>query len=168
MDIKPVNPSIYPSPNPSGIKVAFNIDDSPAAKVRAEWKSLRRDLGNLICHIDGAVQGVTTIHEAREQGYKKGYEEGSSADKTARCADCRAREDSEKWSVEWRLFNDILTLDESDRELVRQFVKRLMKEDDAKDEKCCETCKYDNAIIYPCCICNIYSQYKPKKGENRD
>ena len=26
MDIKPVNPSIYPSPNPSGIKVAFNID----------------------------------------------------------------------------------------------------------------------------------------------
>ena len=27
MDIKPVNPSIYPSPNPSGIKVAFNIDD---------------------------------------------------------------------------------------------------------------------------------------------
>ena len=29
MDIKPVNPSIYPSPNPSGIKIAFNIDDSP-------------------------------------------------------------------------------------------------------------------------------------------
>ena len=27
MDIKPVNPSIYPSPNPSGIKVTFNIDD---------------------------------------------------------------------------------------------------------------------------------------------
>ena len=26
-DIKPVNPSIYPSPNPSGIKIAFNIDD---------------------------------------------------------------------------------------------------------------------------------------------
>ena len=27
MDIKPVNPSIYPSPNPSGIKITFNIDD---------------------------------------------------------------------------------------------------------------------------------------------
>ena len=27
MDIKPVNPSIYSSPNPSGIKVTFNIDD---------------------------------------------------------------------------------------------------------------------------------------------
>ena len=27
MGIKPVNPSIYPSPNPSGIKIAFNIDD---------------------------------------------------------------------------------------------------------------------------------------------
>lgn len=31
MDIKPVNPSIYPSPNPSGIKIAFNIGDSPTA-----------------------------------------------------------------------------------------------------------------------------------------
>ena len=31
MDIKPVNPSIYPSPNPSGIKITFNIDDSPTA-----------------------------------------------------------------------------------------------------------------------------------------
>ena len=30
-DIKPINPSIYPSPNPSGIKITFNIDDSPAA-----------------------------------------------------------------------------------------------------------------------------------------
>ena len=90
----------------------FNIDDNPTAKVRAEWKSLCRDLGNLFCHIDGVVQGVTTIHEAREQGYKKGYEEGSK-----------------KWSIERSLFNDILTMDESDRELVRQFVKRLMKED---------------------------------------
>ena len=27
MDIKPVNPSIYPSQNPSGIKVTFNIGD---------------------------------------------------------------------------------------------------------------------------------------------
>ena len=116
MDIKPVNPSIYPSPNPSGIKVTFNIDDSPTAKVRAEWKSLRSDLDDLICHIDGAVQGVTTIHKAREQGYKKGYEEGS-----------------EKWSVECSLFNDILTLDESDRELVRQFIKRLMKEGENHD-----------------------------------
>ena len=26
-DIKPINPSIYPSPNPSGIKITFNIDD---------------------------------------------------------------------------------------------------------------------------------------------
>ena len=129
MGIKPVNPSIHPSANPSGIKVAFNIDDSPTAKIRAEWESLRRDLGNLICHIDGTVQGVTTIHKAREQGYKKGYKEGS-----------------EKWSVECNLFDDILTLDESDRELVRQFVKRLMKEDNAKDEKCCETCKYDEAM----------------------
>ena len=34
MDIKPVNPSIYPSPNPSGIKITFNIDDNPTAKVR--------------------------------------------------------------------------------------------------------------------------------------
>ena len=34
MDIKPVNPSIYPSPNPSGIKIAFNIGDSSTAKVR--------------------------------------------------------------------------------------------------------------------------------------
>ena len=136
MDIKPVNPSIYPS---------------PTDKVRAEWKSLRRDLGNLICHIDGAVQGVTTLHEAREQGYKKGYEEGS-----------------EKWSVERNLFNDILTLDESDRELVRQFVKRLMKEDNAKDEKCCEMCKYDEAMTYPCHQCDNYSNYEPKKGKNHD
>ena len=151
MDIKPVNPSIYPSPNPSGIKVAFNIDDSPTAKVRTEWKSLRRDLGNLICHIDSAVQGVTTIHEAREQGYKKGYKEGSK-----------------KWSVECSLFNDILTLDESDRELVRQFVKRLMKEDNAKDEKCCEMCKYDEAMTYPCYMCDNYSHYEPKKGETHD
>lgn len=36
MDIKPVNPSIYPSPNPSGIKITFNIDDSPAMKRRKE------------------------------------------------------------------------------------------------------------------------------------
>ena len=36
MDIKPVNPSIYPSPNPSGIKIAFNIDDSPATNRRKE------------------------------------------------------------------------------------------------------------------------------------
>ena len=151
MDIKPVNPSIYPSPNPSGIKVTFNIDDSPTAKVRAEWTSLRRDLGNLICHIDGAVQGVTTIHEAREQGYKKGYKAGS-----------------EKWSVECNLFNDILTLGESDRELVRQFVKRLMKEDNAKDEKCCEMCKYDEAMTYPCYMCDNYSHYEPKKGETND
>lgn len=90
----------------------FNIDDNPTAKVLSEWKSLRRDLGKLMCHIDSIVQGVTTIHQAREQGYKKGYKEGS-----------------EKWSAECSLFNDILTLDESDRELVRQFVKRLMKED---------------------------------------
>lgn len=151
MDINPVNPSIYPSSNPSGIKIPFNIDDSPTAKIRAEWKSLRRDLGNLICHIDGVVQGVTTLHEAREQGYKKGYKEGS-----------------EKWSVECNLFNDILTLDENDRELVRQFVKRLMKEDTAKDEKCCETCKYNEAMTYPCCMCHIYSRYEPKKGENHD
>ena len=100
----------------------FNIDDNPTAKVLAEWKSLRRDLGNLMCHIDGIVQGVTTIHQAREQGYKKGHKEGS-----------------EKWSAECSLFNDILTLDESDREFVRQFVKRLMKEDNATDEKCFET-----------------------------
>ena len=102
----------------------FNIDDSPTAKVRAEWESLRRDLGKLMCYIDGTVQGVTTIHQAREQGYKKGYKEGS-----------------EKWSAECSLFNDILTLGESDRKLVRQFVKRLMKEDNATDEKCCETCE---------------------------
>ena len=93
----------------------FNIDDSPTAKVRAEWESLRRDLGKLMCYIDGTVQGVTTIHQAREQGYKKGYKEGS-----------------EKWSAECSLFNDILTLGESDRKLVRQFVKRLIigKEND--------------------------------------
>lgn len=151
MDIKPVNPSIYPSPNPSGIKIAFNIDDSPTTKVRTEWKSLHGDLENLICHIDGVVQGVTTIHEAREQGYKKGYEAGS-----------------EKWSVECNLFNDILTLDESDRELVRQFVKRLMKEDNTTYEKCCETCKYDEAMTYPCYQCDNYSNYEPKKGENHD
>ena len=35
-DIKPVNPSIYPSPNPSGIKITFNIDDSSTTKVRAD------------------------------------------------------------------------------------------------------------------------------------
>lgn len=151
MDIKPVNPSIYPSPNPSGIKIAINIDDSPSAKIRDEWKSLHGDLDKLICHIDGVVQGVTTIHEAREQGYKKGYKEGS-----------------EKWSVECGLFNDILTLNKSDRELVRQFVKRLMKEDAAKDEKCCETCKYDEAMTYPCYQCDNYSHYEPKKGENHD
>ena len=27
MDIKPINPSIYSSPNPSGIKIPFNIGD---------------------------------------------------------------------------------------------------------------------------------------------
>ena len=36
MDIKSVNPSIYPSPNPSGIKIAFNIDDSLAMNRRKE------------------------------------------------------------------------------------------------------------------------------------
>ena len=36
MDIKPVNPSIYPSPNPSGIKITFNIDDSPAMNRKKE------------------------------------------------------------------------------------------------------------------------------------
>ena len=51
----------------------FNIDDNPTAKVLAEWKSLRRDLGKLRCHIDGIVQGVTTIHQAREKSKKKGY-----------------------------------------------------------------------------------------------
>lgn len=35
-DIKPVNPSIYPSPNPSGIKITFNIDDSPDMNRRKE------------------------------------------------------------------------------------------------------------------------------------
>ena len=43
MDIKPVNPSIYPSPNPSGIKIAFNIDDSPTAKVRADVTNRRKE-----------------------------------------------------------------------------------------------------------------------------
>ena len=36
MDIKPVNPSIYSSPNPSGIKITLNIDDSPAMNRRKE------------------------------------------------------------------------------------------------------------------------------------
>ena len=35
-DIKPINPSIYPSPNPSGIKITLNIDDSPATNRRKE------------------------------------------------------------------------------------------------------------------------------------
>ena len=43
MDIKPVNPSIYPTPNPSGIKITFNIDDSPTAKVRADVTNQRKE-----------------------------------------------------------------------------------------------------------------------------
>ena len=43
MDIKPVNPSIYPSPNPSGIKIPFNIDDSSTTKVRADVTNLRKE-----------------------------------------------------------------------------------------------------------------------------
>lgn len=42
-DIKPINPSIYPSPNPSGIKIPFNIGDSPTAKVRADVTNRRKE-----------------------------------------------------------------------------------------------------------------------------
>ena len=43
MDIKPVNPSIYPSPNPSGIKIPFNIDDSSTTKIRADVTNRRKE-----------------------------------------------------------------------------------------------------------------------------
>ena len=42
-DIKPINPSIYPSPNPSGIKIPFNIDDSSTTKVRADVTNRRKE-----------------------------------------------------------------------------------------------------------------------------
>ena len=42
-DIKPVNPSIYPSPNPIGIKIPFNIDDSSTAKIRADVTNRRKE-----------------------------------------------------------------------------------------------------------------------------
>ena len=43
MDIKPVNPSIYSSPNPSGIKVAFNIDNSPTTVTNRRKENLMID-----------------------------------------------------------------------------------------------------------------------------
>ena len=42
-DIKPINPSIYPSPNPSGIKIPFYIDDSSTTKVRADVTNRRKE-----------------------------------------------------------------------------------------------------------------------------
>ncbi len=45
-------------------------------ELRAKWKSLRSDLGNLICQIDGKIENLKDLDASWQKGYDCGYQDG--------------------------------------------------------------------------------------------
>lgn len=45
-------------------------------EIRAEWKTLRSALGNLICYIDGKTEQLQDLQHSWQEGYECGHKDG--------------------------------------------------------------------------------------------
>lgn len=95
------------------------------ATLYEDWQTVKRELGRMVCRMENSVRAAESVEDVRQREYARGRRDGEAAVKHDYCNGCGKQEFYDACNGQYLLIRTLLSLDSSDREIVRAVVERL-------------------------------------------
>lgn len=90
-----------------------------------DWRNVKRELGRMVCRMENSVRAAESVEDVRQREYARGRRDGQAEAKHDYCNACGAKDFYEASNGHYLLIRTLLSLDSTDREIVRAVVERL-------------------------------------------
>lgn len=95
------------------------------ATLYEDWRTVKRELGRMVCRMEVGVRAAESGEDMRQQAYARGRRDGQAEARHDYCNGCGKQEFYDACNGYYRLIWMFLSLDSPDREIVRAVVERL-------------------------------------------
>lgn len=95
------------------------------ATLYEDWRNVKRELGRMVNRMEVGVRAAESVEDVRRREYARGRRDGEVEARHDYCNGCGKQEFYDACNGHYRLIWMFLSLDSSDREIVRAVVERL-------------------------------------------
>lgn len=95
------------------------------ATLHEDWRNVKRELGRMVCRMENSVRAAESVEDVRQREYARGRRDGQAEARHDYCNGCGKQEFYDACNGHYLLIRTLLSLDSTDREIVRAVVERL-------------------------------------------